>query len=118
LADSKESLEDEVETLNDELQEYKTEDFADKAERLAELTDRDKDTLVEQFQDGDLTIDEVDEKITVAEEAIGSTATTINTDSAEEDTDSQLVADNDGTINDSEIDRTQNGRYNLSSHDI
>jgi len=73
--------------------------------------------MVEQFEDGELTVEDVEDQIAVAEEAIGSTTTTMNTDSDVE-TDSELVADNTGQVTDADIDRTQGGRYNLSSHEI
>ncbi len=102
LQDSKESLEEEVEELNDELQSYRVDDFRDSAERLAELVDsRDVETMVEQFEDGELTVDDVDEQITVAEEAIGSTTTTVSTDSDVE------------TDSEPDIETTDSGRYDL-----
>jgi len=116
LADSKESLEAEVEELNDELREHKVETFRDRAKRLSELVDRDVENLVEQFEDDELTIEAVNEKISVAEDAIGTEPTTVADN--EEDGDTTLVADNDGTVSETDVDRTQGGRFNLSSHDI
>jgi len=82
------------------------------------LIDRDLDTLVERFEDGELTIEEVNDKIEVAEEARSTEPTTPSTTN-DDDSDSGLrVADNDGTVSDTDIDRTQGGRYNLSSHSV
>jgi predicted nucleic acid-binding Zn-ribbon protein len=116
LQDSKESLEEEVGELNDELQSYRTEDFRDTAERLAELVDsREVDAMVEQFEDGELTVDDVEDQIAVAEEAIGSTTTTINDSSKDE---SESVVDSDpeiSTVDRESITSTDSGKLDLSS---
>jgi len=118
LADSKESLETEVEQLNDELQQHRVEEFRDRAERLCELVDRDIDDLVERFNDDELTIEEVNDKISVAEDAIGTEPTTIGGGDDGGESEDGLVADNNGAVNETDIDRTQGGRFNLSSHDV
>jgi hypothetical protein len=118
LQDSKESLESEVEELNDELQSYRTEDFRDTAERLAELVDsREVDAMVEQFEDGELTVDDVEDQIAVAEEAIGSTTTTMN-DSSGSNEDSESMIDSNpeiSTVDRESVNRTDSGKLDLSS---
>jgi hypothetical protein len=118
LQDSKESLESEVEELNDELQSYRTEDFRDTAERLAELVDsREVETMVEQFEDGELTVEDVEDQIAVAEEAIGSTTTTMNDSSgSNEDTESLVDSEPEiSTVDRESISSTDSGKLDLSS---
>jgi len=105
LADSKESLESEVTELNNELRSYKTEEFEDKAERLAELTSRDKESLVESFEDGEITVEEINDKISVAEDAVESTTTMPDGESK-----NKTKTHND---NQREINTTDGGRYDL-----
>jgi len=120
LVDSKESLEDDVAELNDELQSYRVEDFRDTAERLAELVEsREVDEMVEQFEDGELTVNDVEQQITVAEEAIGSTTTTVNTDSdVKTDNESETLTDSSSTISTVDRDKiqsTDSGKLDLST---
>jgi hypothetical protein len=124
LVDAKEGLETEVEELRDSLHEYERTEFRDRAERLAELTNRDVDTLVESFDDGEMTFDDLDAKIEVAEDALattsatGVTATDSNSDSDEggdgREFDSNVVTDPTFAADD-DIDTTERGKRDLSS---
>ncbi|TKX82749.1 hypothetical protein EXE43_27815, partial [Halorubrum sp. SS5] len=55
----------------------------------------DEDELLEQFEDGEITLDDLDEKIEAAEDIASSTTTTINDDSGSgsEESESGMVAD-------------------------
>jgi hypothetical protein len=120
LLDDKEDLEDEVETLTDELRERKRGDAEAKAAELADLTTvwGDEDELVEQFEDGEISLDDLDEKIKAAEDIASSTTTTATDSSAggSEETDSGMVADRAREEGDRDFDRTSGGRIDLSSH--
>jgi len=120
LLDDKEDLEGEVETLTDELRERKRGEAEQKAAELAEMTTvwGDEDELVEQFEDGEISLDDLDEKIKAAEDIATSTTTTATDSSAggSEETDSGMVADRAREEGERDFDRTSNGRIDLSSH--
>ncbi len=118
LVDQKQTLENEVDSLQEDLRESRRPVFADKAETLAEMTHKwgDEDELMEKFdaedEDERWTVDTLDEKIELVEDIAGEQTTTVQTDSAS-GTERQLVADNDGTVSESDIGTTQGGKFDL-----
>jgi hypothetical protein len=116
LVDTNAELEQQVDELESQLHEYRRTEFTDKATELAEILDsRDVDTLVEQFEDGEMTIEDVEQQLTVAQEAIGAQPTTIDTTDANEtpESESTLVADNTGGISDTDLSQRDDGSYDL-----
>jgi hypothetical protein len=116
LVDEKQSLEEEVSDLTDSLREARRPVYKEKAQQLAEMTHKwgDSEELMERFDADDerWSVDDLDEKIELVEDITGSTTTTID---SETDTETELVADNDGSVENSDIDTTSNGRYDLRS---
>lgn len=106
LLDEKDELEDKVEDLQDSLHEAKRPIFEDKAEELAEHTHKwgDKSTLMEKFDDGEWTTDDIDEKIEIVEDLKGDDTTTV-TDS---------VDGNDSSSESTDFDTTNRGKYKLA----
>jgi len=117
LVDEKEDLKDERDTLNDELTELRRDDAETKAEELAEMTDfwGDSEELLDKYDDGEMTLDHLDEKIAAAE-SITSTETTTPISGGRDDDDSQFVADRARDDSDREYERTSNGKIDLSNH--
>jgi len=116
LVDTNAELEHQVDELESQLHEYRRTEFTDKATELAEILDsRDVDTLVEKFEDGEMTIEDVEQQLTVAQEAIGAQPTTIDTTDTDEtpDSESTLVADNTGGISDTDLSQRDDGSYDL-----
>jgi len=116
LVDTNAELEHQVDELESQLHEYRRTEFTDKATELAEILDsRDVDTLVEKFEDGEMTIEDVEQQLTVAQEAIGAQPTTIDTTDTDEtpDSESTLVADNTGGISDTDLAQRDDGSYDL-----
>jgi hypothetical protein len=113
MQSERESLEATVDSLEADLREYEREDFTDKAEELAELTGRDADELTESFDEGELTIDELDDKLEVARQAVSSSTTTSNSGSSEETSTGTYA---DGARNESERDyeTTNSGKLVLN----
>jgi hypothetical protein len=106
LLDAKEDLEDEVQSLSEEVREAKRPQFADKAEKLASMTERwgDEDELMEKFDaeddDEQWSVEDLVDKIELVED-IAQTETTTITDSS------------DGTDDDDGVERTDNGGVDL-----
>lgn len=109
LADEKDSLEAEVDSLQEEIREARRPVYADKAEELAEITEKwgDEETLMERFdaedEDERWSVDDIESKIELAEDIaadVGSDVTTV-TDEGDEGGD------------DPDIERTDRGRFDL-----
>lgn len=122
LVEQKESLEAEVDSLEDDLRETKRPIFADKAEQLAEMTERwgDAEELMDKFDADDeerWTVDTIEDKIELVEDIAGTETTTVTDSSNEsEDDDSLVGADTSMQIADRDsIETTSSGKYNLSS---
>jgi hypothetical protein len=89
LMDSKEDLEEKVENLTDSLEAYEEQEAEAKIEELTDLTDNwDGDELREQYENDEITLDRLDERIEIAEDMLGSETTTVEdqTDSADDTT--------------------------------
>ena len=86
LLDEKESLEQQVADLQADLEEARRPIFEDKAEQLAELTEKwgDKQRLLERFEDDEdevfETVDDVEAKIELVEDIKGEDTTTVDSD--------------------------------------
>lgn len=124
LIDEKEDLEQQVDSLREQIREAKRPVFEDKAAELAAMTDKwgDTEDLVAKFdaenEDERWTVDDVEDKIELVEDIKGESVTTVDSGGSgagSRETERQLVADNDGTIDETDIDRTQGGRYDLRS---
>jgi len=119
LVDERDDLQNEVETLTDELRERKRGEAEQKAAELTNITEvwGDEDDLLERFEDDDLTLDDLDEKIEAAE-SIASSETTTPSGSGGSDggSERQTVADHAREAGERDFDRTSSGRIDLSSH--
>jgi len=118
LVDEKENLQEDVDSLREGLRESKRPVFADKAEKLAELTHKwgDSEELMAKFdaddEDERWTVDTLEDKIELVEDIKGEQTTTVDS-AADSDSTNTLVADNDGTVSETEISRTQDGKLDL-----
>lgn len=105
LADEKEDLEDEVSNLNDELNEYKRTEFEAKADELTDLTDKwEKESMLECFEDGDLIVDDLDDRVELVKDIKGSDTTTVTDSNESEETET-----GDGP----DFDTTSTGKFDL-----
>lgn len=113
VVDTRDDLEERNESLKTELKETKRDEFADAAEDLAELTDRfgDEDDLMEKFEDGEMSLEEIQEQLAVIEDALGSTTTTVG-DEGKDDEDIEIET---SATYAEDIPRTSGGKLNLST---
>lgn len=103
LLDSKNDLEDQVEDLQDALADYEQREAEEKIETLTDITDKwDADDLTEQYEDGDLTLDRIEERIEIARDLVGDQTTTV-----EDET------DDGGDVADHDLDTTESGGFDL-----
>lgn len=108
LADEKDKLEQKVEDVTDELDEYKRDEFVDKADELADLTETfgDSEELVEQFDEGELTLDGIEEKIAVVEDVRENETTTVDSEGGGD-------GDDPTTDNEPDFEKTDSGKIDL-----
>lgn len=119
LVDKRDDLESEVDSLSEELREHKTAKAEQKAEELTSITDAwgEQEDLIEQFSDGEITLDDLDERIEVARDIAGEETTTV-TDNGDDgsSTDTQYAADTARESSERDYERTSKGKLDLSSH--
>lgn len=115
LVDEKERLATECDDLRTELREAQRPVFADKAQTLADLTQRwgDEDDLMAKFDAEDeeerWTVDDIEAKIDLVEDIVDEETTTV-TDNADNGTDSDAESDDDP-----DVPMTDSGRFDLRS---
>lgn len=123
LVDEKQNLEEEVAQLEDKLQESQRPIFEDKAEQLAEMTEKwgDADDIVERFdphgdEEEGWTLDTIEDKIELVEDIKGEQTTTVN-DSTDTDNDDggeqDFVANFADESSDTDIETIGRGQYDL-----
>jgi hypothetical protein len=111
LKDEKDKLATENDSLREQVRDAQRPVFADKAERLSELTDRwgDKDSLLAKFDTEDeeerWSVDDIDAKLELVEDIIDEETTTV-TDSTDEQTEDTSTPD---------VPMTDSGRFDLRS---
>lgn len=111
LKDEKDKLTEENDSLREQAREAQRPVFADKAERLSELTDRwgDEDSLMAKFDAEDdeerWSVDDIDAKLELVEDIIDEETTTV-TDSTD---------DNTGETTEPDVPTTDSGRFDLRS---
>jgi len=120
LADDKQDLEATVDELEERVRETERPQYEQTVDELVTIADDafgSKEELMDAFDAEDekdrLTVDDVEAKLETAKQIRGEDTTTVTDNGSEDGDSSTLVADNDGTVDKSEIDTTQGGRYDL-----
>jgi hypothetical protein len=123
ILDERDSLQSERDDLMTDLREHRRSEFVDTAEELVAITDAygTKADLIDQYEDGELTLDTLSEKLDRAKEivtdATGSEPTTVSDDDDTDDRSHGFVADSArNESGERDIPRTENGKLILSEY--
>jgi hypothetical protein len=118
LADKKEDLADENEDLKAEVREARRPVFEDKADTLTQMTTKwgDTDALLEQFDDGEMDVSDVEDKIELAKDILDDVDASVTTvDEADDSDNEEFEFESSAQFADEDsIERTESGSLVLS----